>query len=99
MTRTMLLSLGIAVAVSLSAQEAPRKAQPEAMSPEQFSEAHSVIFQPDPSQKVGAITNRIAPGTASAVAQAPLPQSQFHRRADLRQDGARRHPACRAHRR
>jgi len=73
----MLLGLALAVAVRLSGQEAPRKAQPEAMSPEQFSEAHSVIFQPDPSQKVGAITNRIAPGTASAVAQTPVPSRNY----------------------
>lgn len=77
MTLTKLLGLGMAVAVSLSGQEAPRKAQPEAMSPEQFSETHSVIFQPDRSQTVGAITNRIAPGTASPVSQTPVPRRNF----------------------
>lgn len=77
MSRTLLFGLCLAVAVSLTGQEATRKAQPEAMSPEQFSEAHSVIFQPAPSQKVGALTNRIAPGSASAAAQTPIARHNF----------------------
>src|ERR1043165_1286851 len=77
MTRTMLWGLGMAVAVNLSGQDAPRKAQPEAMSPAQFSEAHSAIFQADQSRKVGAITNSIAPGTASDVPQSPLASRNF----------------------
>ena len=56
-------------AIVLSAAEPPKKAQPEALPPDRFSEAHAPLFQATPSRDAGALTEKVlasVPGKADA---------------------------------
>ena len=56
-------------AIALSAAEPPKIAQPEALPPDRFSEAHAPLFQGAPSRDAAALTEKVlasVPGTAAA---------------------------------
>ncbi len=64
-------------AVALSAAESPKKAQPEALPPDRFSEAHAPLFQAAPSRDAAALTEKMFASGAGIPGTAAMPRRNF----------------------
>ncbi len=64
-------------AIALSAAEPPKKAQPEALPPDRFSEAHAPLFQATPSRDAGALTEKVLASVPGRAEAGRIPRRNF----------------------
>lgn len=64
-------------AVALSAAEPPKKAQPEALPPDRFSEAHAPLFQAVPSRDAAALTEKVVASVPGKADAGRIPRRNF----------------------
>src|SRR5271167_3684658 len=74
----LVVGAGLMVTLLWAADDQPKKAQVEPMSPDRFSEIHAPLFQPPKSQDAGALTDRVVgslPGVKAT--SAPVARHNF----------------------